>query len=538
MRQNLTPAKSPTEIIQFVRQQIQNKAVDESLIIMIEQALLACAEQDNATCHTLQGLLCQVYLNLENLPKPKNVEEKDEKKSDKGSIKIPSYRYRAHDILLHVEPAQLGMNPEALEACGESLILIGSGGGDYVHSTSQSRPSIINKDFNVHRVRLKGLQYFAAALLHIPISSDNQTNQETFFLSYLGLDESVGENRRALKDWLNKLKQKRGIFSDPIPEKGLLEGNDDDKSIIVQKKLDALEERAQRVEQVGWDSATQDLISHLVRRRAQGGDETAEKFYQGFVSLKFKFELAVGIEQKELVSKIASEISEHIQQEMIRIEKQEVTSRLPLSTFYVRSLRNLLHMGCISQDIPSTSQLEVKTTVPLINEAEETKAFADLIRSLDKSVIREAMGEQKGDDFNFRALLFIDPNHEDACLKLIDSLDEKSLIRLVQLRNKQGATPLHFLSSGAVGEAVINKLQFNPDVLAEILFLQDAQGQSVAEVVIFKFPDLCKPIIKKLNSDRLFALCQQKIKLVLFLMKNFLLQFRILIVRLSSGAFI
>ncbi len=526
----------PKEFIQFLRQHIKNNKQNECIIISsIQKALRACPEQDKATRHTLQGLLCQAYLNLENLPKPKSVEEKDEKKPDKR-MKVPSYRHQAHEILLRAEPAQLGMNPETLEACGESLILTGGGGGDYVQamkqaqagtlSTSQSRPQVISVYFNVHRVRLKGLEYFAEALLHIPIRSDIQTAQETFFLSYLGLDEKEGENRRALKDWLK-------------PQEISLENWEEDKNVIVQKKLDALEERAQRVEQVGWDSATQDLIGHLVQQRIQGGDKAAEKFYQGLLSLKFKFELAVGVGQEKLVTQIAREISEHIRQEMIRIEKPD--AGLPLSAFYVQSLRNLLYMDCFSQNIPSTtstSSLEVKTTVPLVNEEKETKAFADLILSLDEPVIKEVMREQKGDDFNSLPLhqLFACDNHRDACLKLIDSLDEKSFIRLVQLRNNQGNTPLHLLSNSSVGEAVINKLKSNPDALADILFLQDAQGQSVAEVVIFKFSDLFKPIIEKLNSDGLFAFCQQetreKTKLVFLLIRSFSLDFKTLSARL------
>ena len=134
---------------------------------------------------------------------------------------------------------------------GESLIIYAGGGACYVNAIKGEPSADLKSSLqveNCHRMRKKGFECIAQALLQIPEEKDG--GEREAFLGYLGL-EGAKEDKSSLQTYLNNF-WSRPLAPQLVEEKGLDE-DDNKETNPIKRELEEIEQRAKRVEEAkGW----------------------------------------------------------------------------------------------------------------------------------------------------------------------------------------------------------------------------------------------------------------------------------------------
>lgn len=524
------------------------------LIKIISTALRDC--KDGKTEQLLKSIQCEIYFLLATHRKGWVISE------DKSKIKI-SYREKAHQMLLTLEPHPEIFNLSHLLMFGESLtVCYGSPyriAIDHILAGKMPSCSLSSLDdslirLDCHQLIRKSMQYLISALQCTVDAQEGSTERHIFesastlFLPYLGLDDNK-KNKSSLVDWLQKTSTQKNkvelVKKDNKDNKDnkdkkeeesvapILEGKEDQATLaLIQEKWDELEIRSHRLKEAGWPHFSNCCIwaKCCIDDPFLGKKDPLENYWVPFVTLKYQLEMAIGLDHRTFIEQLSKQMKELIQVEMARATQSD--AHTPFQPFYLRMLRNLLQLVILlnneSLDIEVKEEKQSKRREYRTDESfllpdtlskkgmqqkipdwqfteRDVGILADLISATDVQGLREIFG----DDYEPHSLplhaLFSGIKYIKVKEKLIKALEDKSLLALFKQKNLQGkslAREVFKFFPPQVGRLLIDK--FSPENLSEFFQIKDKDGGSPGQDFFsFSPAELSHDLIMRLRSTDL-----------------------------------
>ncbi len=210
---------------------------------------------------------------------------------------------------------------------------------------------IIAGSLDIHHAFQKSLQYLIEALRQTQDAKEGTKEHKLFvdvhtpFLRFLRVDEEI-KSVKGLNRWLQR----------------------SNRDAIIQSKLTEIKNRSKRLKAIGWHVFSQELVNYIKNSIISAASN--KRFIRPLLTLKFQFEIAVGMENNEEARKLINEIESHLTQEMTQAKTSGLFSHEnALSTLkkQIVSVRQAIESKQVLRK-SKHREVEMKRLIPVIPE--------------------------------------------------------------------------------------------------------------------------------------------------------------------------